>query len=394
MSSARLPYLTAKLQGFGTTIFAEMSALAMATGSVNLGQGFPDTDGPREVLDAAIAAINDGVNQYPPGPGMPVLREAIAAHQQRFYGSRYDPDSEVLVTAGATEALAGALMGLLDTGDEVVLFEPMYDSYQACIALAGAVAKPVTLRPPSYRFDPDELRAAITPKTKLLLINTPAQPDRPGARHRRAAADRRPRHRARPDRRSPTRSTSTSCSTAPSTSRWRRCRACASERWSISSGGKTFNTTGWKIGWICGPPPLDRRGTHGQAVPHLRQRCAVPTGDRGRPRPARLVLRRVRRRHAGQARPPPARPARRRVHGVSDRTARTSSRSTSARCNPTATAWRSAARCPARCGVVAIPNEVFYANRHEGRHLVRFAFCKRLDVLDEAAERLAKLATG
>ena len=152
MSSARLPYLTAKLQGFGTTIFAEMSALAMQTGSVNLGQGFPDTDGPREVLDAAIAAINNGVNQYPPGPGMAVLREAIAVHQRRFYDLVYDPESEVLVTAGATEALAGALLGLLDTGDEVVLFEPMYDSYQACIALAGAVAKPVTLRPTDVRL--------------------------------------------------------------------------------------------------------------------------------------------------------------------------------------------------------------------------------------------------
>ncbi|HEY7626168.1 MAG TPA: aminotransferase class I/II-fold pyridoxal phosphate-dependent enzyme, partial [Ilumatobacteraceae bacterium] len=176
MSSARLPHLTAKLQGFGTTIFAEMSALATATGSVNLGQGFPDTDGPRQVLDAAIAAINGGVNQYPPGPGMAVLREAIATHQRRFYDLQYDPDSEILVTAGATEALAGTLMGLLDTGDEVVLFEPMYDSYQACISLAGAVAKPVTLRPPSYRFDPGELRAAITPKTKLLLINSPHNP--------------------------------------------------------------------------------------------------------------------------------------------------------------------------------------------------------------------------
>src|SRR4249919_50865 len=158
-----------------------MSSLAMSTGSVNLGQGFPDTDGPREVLDAAIAAINSGVNQYPPGPGMAVLREAIATHQQRFYGLHYDPDSEVFVTTGATEALAGALMGLLDAGDEVVVFEPMYDSYQACIALAGAVARPVVLRPGvgvdgQYGFDPDELRAAFTIRTKLVLVNTPHNP--------------------------------------------------------------------------------------------------------------------------------------------------------------------------------------------------------------------------
>ena len=134
--------LTAKLQGFGTTIFGEMSALAVATGSINLGQGFPDTDGPREVLDAAVEAIRRGVNQYPPLLGVPVLRQAIVEHQQRFYGLEFDPDTEVLVTAGATEALAGALLGMLDTGDEVVMFEPMYDSYQACIALAGAPRRP------------------------------------------------------------------------------------------------------------------------------------------------------------------------------------------------------------------------------------------------------------
>ena len=179
MTSSRTPHLTAKLQGFGTTIFAEMSALAVATGSVNLGQGFPDTDGPAEVLEAAKAAIDGGMNQYPPGPGMKVLRDAIVQHQQRFYGIGYDADSEVLVTAGATEALAGALLGLLDTGDEVVVFDPMFDSYAPCIGLAGAVVKPVLLRPPSYSFDPDELRAAITPKTRLILFNSPHNPTGP-----------------------------------------------------------------------------------------------------------------------------------------------------------------------------------------------------------------------
>jgi len=131
--------LVARMQGFGTTIFAEMSALALSTGAINLGQGFPDTDGPREMLDAAIAAINSGRNQYPPGAGVPELLAAIAEHQRRFYGLSVDPGSEVLVTAGATEAIAAVILGLCEPGDEVVTFEPYYDSYAATIALAGAV---------------------------------------------------------------------------------------------------------------------------------------------------------------------------------------------------------------------------------------------------------------
>ena len=276
------PPLTSKLAGFGTTIFSDMSALAVATGAINLGQGFPDTDGPVEVLEAAVAAIRDGVNQYPPGPGMPVLREAIAAHQRRFYGIDLDPETEVLVTAGATEALAAALLGLLEPGDEVVVFEPMYDSYQAGIALADARAVPVLLRPGSdgrYRFDPDELRAAVTSRTRVLLLNTPHNPTGkvfeatelalvaevardhdlwvitdevyehlvfPGAAH-------------------------VPLATLP---------GMAGRTLSISSGGKTFSTTGWKIGWATGPAELVERGPHRQAVPHLRERRAVPAGHR------------------------------------------------------------------------------------------------------------------
>ncbi|HKF32245.1 MAG TPA: aminotransferase class I/II-fold pyridoxal phosphate-dependent enzyme, partial [Jatrophihabitantaceae bacterium] len=171
--------LVARMQGFGTTIFAEMSALAVATGSVNLGQGFPDTDGPAEVLQAAVAAIQDGAhNQYPPGPGIPELRQAVALHQRRFYGLEFDPETEVLITAGATEAIAAALLALVDAGDEVVTFEPYYDSYAACIALAGARRNAVTLRPGDRRwtFDPDALRDAITPRTKAILLNTPHNP--------------------------------------------------------------------------------------------------------------------------------------------------------------------------------------------------------------------------
>ncbi|MGA9276843.1 MAG: aminotransferase class I/II-fold pyridoxal phosphate-dependent enzyme, partial [Ilumatobacter sp.] len=171
--------LTSKLAGFGTTIFAEMSALAVSTGAINLGQGFPDTDGPSEVLDAAVDAIRAGVNQYPPGLGDPDLRLAISEHQQRWYGLDVDPETEVVVTAGATEALAAAMLGMLDAGDEVIVFEPMYDSYQAGIALAAATPVAVLLGPDDagrWCFDPEALRAAITERTKLILLNTPHNP--------------------------------------------------------------------------------------------------------------------------------------------------------------------------------------------------------------------------
>lgn len=179
MTSTARPFLNRRLAEFGTTIFAEMSALAMSTGSINLGQGFPDTDGPEEIREAAVRALRDGRgNQYPPGPGIPELRTAIAAHQERRYGLSYDPDTEVLVTAGATEAIAATLLALLEPGDEVIAFEPYYDSYAACIAMAGGTRVPVTLRPHegSFRLDLDELRDAVTDNTRLLLINTPHNP--------------------------------------------------------------------------------------------------------------------------------------------------------------------------------------------------------------------------
>src|SRR6266705_1474558 len=169
--------LVARMRPFGTTIFAEMSALAVETGSVNLGQGFPDTDGPPAIAQAAADAIMRGRgNQYPPGAGVPELRQAIAAHQQRFYGLGFDPDSEVLVTAGATEAVAAALLALVEPGDEVIAFEPYYDSYAACIAMAGGVRVPVTLRPPDFRPDLIELAKAVTDRTRLILLNSPHNP--------------------------------------------------------------------------------------------------------------------------------------------------------------------------------------------------------------------------
>src|SRR5499427_4466762 len=171
------PLLNRRLAGLGTTIFAEMSELAVATGSVNLGQGFPDTDGPAEIARAAADAILTGRgNQYPPGAGIAELRGAIANHQRRFYGLTVDPDGEVLVTAGATEAIAAALLALVEPGDEVIAFEPYYDSYAACVALAGGVRVPVTLRAPGFRPDLDALRAAVTPRTRLILLNSPHNP--------------------------------------------------------------------------------------------------------------------------------------------------------------------------------------------------------------------------
>lgn len=390
--SLREPHLTAKLQGFGTTIFAEMTALAARTGAINLGQGFPDYDGPREVLDAAVEAIRSGQNQYPPGPGMPVLREAIAEHQQRFWGLTYDPDTEVLVTAGATEALAGALLGLLDTGDEVVVLEPMYDSYQACIALAGAVARPVTLRPPAYDFDPDELRAAITPKTRLILLNTPHNPtgavlDRAQLR---TVADLAVEH----DLLVVTDEvyehltydgvTHVPIATLPGM----RERTVV-----ISSGGKTFNTTGWKVGWVCAPAPLVA------AVRTAKQFLTYVSS--GPFQPAIAVGLRLPDAYFAELAGDLQAKRDRLVAGLREAGFTVfEPRGTyfvTVDIRPLAPDGDGFAFCrhlPERCGVVGIPNVVFYDRAHEveGRHLVRFAFCKRHELIDEAVARLKALS--
>ncbi len=252
--TAPLPVLASRLQGFGTTIFAEMSALAAATGAINLGQGFPDTDGPDVVRDAAIRAIETGQNQYPPGLGVPELRNAIAAHQSRWYGLTYDPDREVLVTTGATEAIAASLLALCEPGDEVITFEPYYDSYAACIAMAGARRRVVTLRTPDYTFDFDELARSFTPRTRLLLLNSPHNPT--GKVFSRAellriselclehdvvaVTDEVYEHLVFDGRHEP-------LATFP---------GMRERTVTISSGGKTFSFTGWKVGWVCAPPPL------------------------------------------------------------------------------------------------------------------------------------------
>ena len=391
MANGAAPFLTSKLQGFGSTIFAEMTALATATGSINLGQGFPDYDGPQEVLEAAIDAIRSGRNQYPPGSGVPELRAAIAEHQERFWGLRYDPDSEILVTAGATEALAGALLGILETGDEVALLEPMYDSYQACIALAGAVTRPVTLRPPTYAFDPDELRAAITPRTRVLLLNTPHNPTGVvlDLEQLRVIADLAIRHDL----------------IVISDEVYEHLTYDGIRHHSIaelpgmrertlvvSSGGKTFNTTGWKVGWLCGPSELVAAARAAkQFLTYVSSGPFQPAIAVGLRLPdayftelaADLQTKRDRLmsglREAGFE-----------VFGPAG------TYFVTVDIRPLAPDGDGYAFCrslPERCGVVGIPNVVFYdrARHHEGRHLVRFAFCKRLESIDEAVTRLKAL---
>jgi N-succinyldiaminopimelate aminotransferase len=385
--------LTAKLAGFGTTIFAQMSALAASTGAINLGQGFPDTDGPVEVLDAAVAAIRSGVNQYPPGPGMAELRQAIAEHQQRFYGLGYDADTEVLVTAGATEALAGALLGMLDDGDEVVLFEPMYDSYQACIALAGGIVKPIVLEPGDdgrYGFDRERFLAACTPATKLILLNTPHNPtgkvftvdelefiaDIARERDILVVTDEVYEHLVFSG------ATHVPIATLP---------GMADRTLSISSGGKTFNTTGWKIGWMCGPAPMvNAAKTAKQFLTFVNGAPFQPAIALGLRLPDSFF-------HALTADLEAKRD--RLVPGLEAAGftvyAPEATYFTTVDIRPVRPDGDGVAFClelPERIGVVAIPTQVFYANPEHGRHLVRFACCKQLDVIDAAVERLAALA--
>jgi len=383
--------LTSKLAGFGTTIFAEMSELAVTTGAINLGQGFPDTDGPSEVLEAAVQAIRGGVNQYPPGPGTLELRQAIADHQRRYYGIELDPVSEIVVTAGATEALAGALLGMLDVGDEAIVFEPMYDSYQACIALAGAQAVPVLLAPGddgTYGFDPDELRSAVSPRTKLILLNTPHNPT--GKVFTRdelvliaevarehdliVVTDEVYEHLVFDDRAHIPISTLSGMSERTLT---------------ISSGGKTFHTTGWKIGWMSGPEPLVTAAkTAKQFLTYVNGAPFQPAMAVGLGLPDSYFINLAANLQLARDRL---------VAGLNAAGFTTYS--------PEATYFATVdirsvdlggdgfAFCrslPERCGVVAVPNEVFYARPEHGRHLVRFAFCKQLSVIDAAAQRLAE----
>jgi N-succinyldiaminopimelate aminotransferase len=372
----------------GTSIFAEMSALAAETGSVNLGQGFPDTDGPAEIARVAADAVLSGLgNQYPPGSGIPELRAAIAAHQKRFYGLDLDPDTEVLVTAGATEAIAASMLALLEPGDEVIALEPYYDSYAACVAMAGARRMPVTLRAPLFRPDLDALRDAITSRTRLILLNTPHNPTGMVATGDELAviAELAIRH----DLLVVTdevyehlvfEGTHIPIATLP---------GMRERTVTISSGAKTFSFTGWKVGWVTGTPELVT------AVKTAKQFLTFVNGG-----PFQYAI------AAGLALP--------------DAFYADAAASLRSKRDLLAGGLRSAGfqvfvpqgtyfittdiaalgesdglefcrSLPRRCGVVAVPNVVFYDDRDAGRTQVRFAFCKRDEVLAEAAERLGRL---
>jgi N-succinyldiaminopimelate aminotransferase len=384
----RQPFLTDRLQGFGNTIFGEMSALAMATGSVNLGQGFPDTDGPTEVLEAAVSAIREGRgNQYPPAIGVPELRHAIVAHQKRFYNLTFDADTEVLVTCGATEAIASVLLSLLSTGDEVIAFEPFYDSYAACISMAGAQRVGVTLFAPDYALDLDALRKAITPRTRMLLLNTPHNPT--GKVFTRAElgaiaelavehdllvmADECYEHLVFEGKHIP-------IVTLP---------GMRERTITVGSGGKTFSVTGWKVGWITSTPELvsavrcsKQFLTYVSSGP-FQYAIAVGLGLPDSYFSAFTENLRLRRdmlsgglEKAGFDVMP--------TQGTFFLTADITPLGGT-------DGLEFCRELPHRCGVVAVPTQVFYDNVHAGRRLVRFAFCKKLDVLDEACRRLEGL---
>ena len=384
--------LVERMRVFGETIFAEMTALAIRLGAINLGQGFPDTDGPVGMLDVATAAIKGGVNQYPPGPGVPQLREAVARHRQRLYGLEYDPTAEVFITVGATEAISATVLATCERGDEVIVFEPYYDSYPAVIALSGATRRAVTLRPDGptgrFAFDPDELRAAFGPRTRLILVNSPHNPT--GTVFTRdelaliaelcvehdvlAATDEVYEH-----------LTYGGAEHIPLA----QFPGMRERTFSISSAGKSFSVTGWKIGWVCAPPALVT------AVQTVKQFTTFTANGA-----LQLAVA-----HALEHELDWVRTQQAALEGKRDRLAAGLSAAGFEVHIPAGTYFVQAdvrplgsddgtafARSlPERAGIVAIPSSVFYDDAKAGQPYVRFAFCKKDEVIDEAVARLARL---
>ena len=381
------PFLASRLREFGVTVFAEMSALAEATGAINLGQGFPDEDGPAVMIEAAIRAIRDGKNQYPPGPGILELRRAIAEHQRRFYGLEFDPESEVLVTTGATEAITAAVLALCEPGDEVVLFEPYYDSYAPAVALAGARRRVVPLRPPHWGFDLEEFAAAMTPRTRLVLLNSPHNPtgkvfspDELAGIARvcveadvLVVTDEVYEHLVFEGHHVP-------LASLP---------GMGERTLTVSSAAKTFSFTGWKIGWVCGPAPLV------EAVRTVKQYLTYVNGGPFQPAVAAGLALEDQFFSAAVASLAARRD--RLCDGLAEagfgvlRPAATYFAMTDVSAFGEGDGLAFCHQLPGRCGVVAIPAAVFYDDGAAGGSLVRFAFCKRAAVIDEAVGRLRAL---
>jgi len=381
-----MPRLATRLHGIAPTIFTQMSALAMRTQSVNLGQGFPDVDGPPEVIARAIEALEHGRNQYAPGPGVPELRQAIARHQQRHYGIELDPDSQVLVTTGCTEGIASALLGLVDPGDEVIVLEPYYDSYVAMLQMAGGVRRPVTLRSPDFRLDVDELRAAVTDRTRFVLLNSPHNPtgtvltraelqavaDVAVAHDLVVITDEVYEHLVYDVEHLP-------IATLP---------GMAERTLTLSSAGKSYSFTGWKVGWATGPEDLVA------ATLAAKQWLTFTSGAPLQPAVA----------HALDELPDwPAELARdlhvRRdllcegLAGVDGIEVSVPDGTYFVTTDITSLGWQDGmAFClalPERAGVVAIPSQVFHDDQAgPGRHLVRWAFCKTPELISEGVDRL------
>ncbi len=371
------------------TIFAEMSALAVRTGAINLGQGFPDEDGPEEVLSAAVSAIRSGVNQYPPGIGIPDLRTAIAEHQRRFYGLAVDPDTEVLVTAGATEAIAATLLALLEPGDEVVTFEPYYDEYGAVIALAGGVHRTVPLELPRFRPDLDRLRSTVSDRTRVILVNTPHNPT--GAVFDREALETIVELAERHDAVIVTDEVYEHLTFGPAHVPIATLPGARERTVTISSGGKTFNTTGWKIGWLTAPAELVT------AILAVKQFLTYVNGAPFQPAIAaglRLPDAYFERIAAELAHKRDVLSAGLRAAGFgvfpSDATYFVVADAAPLGHPDAAEFCR---RLPELAGVVAVPLAAFCREEYAAStaSLVRFAFCKRIDVLERAAAQLAAL---
>jgi N-succinyldiaminopimelate aminotransferase len=382
-----------RMRSFGTTIFAEMSALALTTGSINLGQGFPDTDGPQAMLERAAEGLRGGLNQYPPGPGMPALREAIAAHQLRCYGLTYDTDSEILVTVGATEAISATILALCEPEDEVVVLEPYYDSYAAAIALAGAQRVPVALRPAleggRFSFDADELRAAVTSRTRLILLNSPHNPT--GTVLTRgeldvvaavclehdliAVTDEVYEHLTYDN------ATHIPLATLP---------GMRDRTVTISSAGKSFSVTGWKIGWVCASAPLLRSVntvkqflTYTHSAPMQLAVAYALDNEMAWVEELRTSL---------QARRDRVATGLETVGLAVSRPQGTYFIQADVRALGLTDGEAFARALPHDAGVVAIPTAVFCDTPGVGTPFVRFAFCKRDEVLDDAVARLTTYA--